>query len=99
MWQWCVIGGVIVIVVCVVTVDARRRRCRASFVTWHSCATGFSSANVKDGGGGILTLGPGDVPSWEGGGGKEGSDVATGFRIWDDVPNQKVGISSISSCC
>ena len=36
-----------------------------------------------------------------GGGGKEGSDVATGFRIWDDAGCQirKVGISSISSCC
>jgi len=62
----------VVAVVRVVTVDARRRRrCRMSFVTWHSCATGFSSANAKDGGGGVLTLGPGDVPSWEGGVGEE----------------------------
>jgi len=78
----------IVTVVRVVTVDARHRRCRASFVMWRLRATGFSSANVKDGGGGVLTLGPGDVPGWEGGGGKEGSDVATGFRIWDNVGRQ-----------
>jgi len=44
---------------------------------------------MKGGGGGILTLGPGDVPSgrvvwgWNGGSGKDESDVATGFRIWD----------------
>jgi len=58
----------IVAVIRVVTVDARRHRCRASFVTWCSRAIGFASANAKDGGGGVLTLGPGDVPSWEGGG-------------------------------
>jgi len=60
----------VVAVVRVVTVDACRR-CRASFVTWHSRATGFTSANAKGGGGGVLTLGPGDVPSWEGGVGEE----------------------------
>jgi len=61
----------VVAVIRVVTVDARRCRCCASFVTWHSRATGFSSANAKDGGGGVLTLGPGDAPSWEGGVGEE----------------------------
>jgi len=51
--------------------------------------TGFSLANAKDGGGSVLTLGPGDVPSgrvmWgrNGGSGKDENDMATGFRIWD----------------
>jgi len=61
----------IVTVVHVVTVDACHCCCRMSFVTWRLRATGFSSANAKDGGGGVLTLGPGDVPSWEGGVGEE----------------------------
>jgi hypothetical protein len=34
-----------------------------SFVTWRSRAVGLASANTKDGGGGVLTSGPGDVPS------------------------------------
>jgi len=98
---------VVVAVIRVVTVDAGRRRCRASFVTWCSCATGFSSANAKDGGGGVLTLGPGDVPSWEGGVGEERwwwweGRKRRGNRFPDlgrrGPPNRKVGISSISSC-
>ena len=98
----------VVAVVRVVTVDARRRRCRASFVTWHSHATGFSSANAKDGGGGILTLGPGDVPGWEGGVGEERwwwwweGRKRCGNRFPDlgqcGPPDRKVGISSVSSC-
>jgi hypothetical protein len=85
---------VVVAVIHVVAADARRRHCHASFVAWCSCAAGFSSANAKDGGGGVLTCGPADVPSGRvvrgrngGGGGKEGSDVATatGFWIWDDT--------------
>ena len=96
----------VVAVVCVVTVDARRR-CHASFVTWHSHATGFSSANAKDGGGGVLTLGPGDVPSWEGGVGEERwwwweGRKRHGNRFLDlgrrGPPDRKVGISSISLC-
>jgi len=97
----------VVVVVRVVTVDARRCRCRASFVTWCSRATGFLSANAKDGGGGILTLGPGDVPSWEGGVGEERwwwweGRKRRGNRFPDlgqrGLPDRKVGISSVSSC-
>jgi len=97
-----------VAVVRVVTVDARRRRCRASFVTWRPRATGFSSANAKDGGGGVLTLGPGDVPGWEGGVGEERwwwweGRKRRGNRFPDlgrrGPPDRKVGIFSVSSCC
>jgi len=97
----------VVAVIRVVTVDARRRRCHASFVTWHLRATGFSSANAKDGGGGVLTLGPGDVLSWEGGVGEERwwwweGRKRRGNRFPDlgrcGPPDWKVGISSISSC-
>ena len=85
---------VVVVVARVVAVDARHRRCCVSFATWYSRAAGFSSANAKDGGGGVLTWGPADVPSgrvvWGrngGGGGKEATwqQMAAGFRIWDDA--------------
>ena len=96
----------VVAVVRVVTVDTRRCCC-ASFMTWRSRATGFSSANAKDGGGGVLTLGPGDAPSWEGGVEEERwwwweGRKRRGNRFPDlgqcGPPDQKVGISSISSC-
>jgi hypothetical protein len=68
---------------------------RLSFVTWRSRAAGLSSASAGEEGGAVLTLHPGGVASGRdvrtaagrsgGGGGKEGSDVATvggRFQIW-----------------
>jgi hypothetical protein len=64
-------------------------------VTWRSRAAGLSSASVGEEGGAVLTLHPGGVVSGRdvrtaagrsgGGGGKEGTDVATDggrYQIW-----------------